>query len=571
KLADSDSFFENQNSKNKSEVKGDSRDKEETTVYLSGSRKFLKLSQESPVQIIGEKLNPTGRKDLKKALKEEDWSYLRKIAIEQIEAGAALVDVNIGMSGIDKKAVIKSLIQELQMEIDSPLVIDSNDPEVLEVALKEYQGKALVNSVNGEEKSIKAVLPLIKKYGAAVIGLTLDDQGIPATVEDRFAVARRIVKEAEKLGIDRKNIFIDTLTLTAGSNAAELMVTLETLKEVKEKLNVKTTLGASNVSHGLPARELINEVFLSMSIGYGLDLPIANPFADGIQQQIKTANLLTNRDKEGEEFLKTFAGVEIKRDTAISKKEGKELENDTVKEKQKNSNDSEENITREIMSNDNLSIDNKETDKNLKQIREAIIEGNRGSIISLTEIALNKYQAQQIVNQVLIPAIQKVGDLYDSGRYFLPQLLKSAETMQTAFDFLKEKMLDDDKDSYKAKILLATVKGDIHDIGKNIVKTIFMNHAYQVIDLGANVSTEEIVKNAIENKVDFVGLSALMTTTMMEMKVSIEKLKAASFNGAVIIGGAVTSQEFADEIAADIYAKDALDGVRKANQYLLEN
>ncbi|MFP4017037.1 MAG: dihydropteroate synthase, partial [Halanaerobiales bacterium] len=529
-------------------VIGISEDEDETAVYLSGNREFLSLSQKTPVKIIGEKLNPTGRKDIKKALKESDWPYLRKIAREQVEAGASLVDVNIGMAGIDKKQVIKTLIQELQMELHLPLVLVSNDPEVLEAALKEYQGKALVNSVNGEQKSMDATLPLIKKYGAAVIALTLDDTGIPSSIEGRVGIARRIIEEADSYGIDSKNIFVDTLTLTAGSNAEELMITLEALKEVRERFKVKTTLGASNVSHGLPARELINDVFLSMAMGYGLDLPIADPFAEGIHDQIKAANLLTNRDKEGEEFLKSFAGKDRIKRVALVSKEKKE----------------------EIPADENQDINKKESlnDPLLKKINSAIIEGNRGNIISLTEASIENYDPQDTVNNVLIPAIQEVGELYDTGRYFLPQLLKSAETMQIAFDFLKEKMLDNDKDSYKAKVLLATVKGDIHDIGKNIVKTIFMNHAYQVIDLGANVATEEIVEKAIENEVDFVGLSALMTTTMMEMKAAIKALKAKGYTGAVMIGGAVTTQDFADEIGADIYAKDALDGVKKANSFL---
>ncbi|MEJ6952127.1 homocysteine S-methyltransferase family protein [Natronospora cellulosivora (SeqCode)] len=545
------------------------KDLDESRVFLAGTRNFLELSQSTPVKIIGEKLNPTGRSDLKKALKEKDWAYLRKVARDQIEAGASLVDVNIGMAGIDKKQVMKNLIQELQMEIHIPLVLDSNDPEVLEAGLKEYQGKALVNSVNGEKESMDAIFPLIKKYGAAVIGLTLDDNGIPSTVEGRVAIAERIVNEANNYGIEVKNIFIDTLTLTAGSNAAELMVTLESLKEVREKFKVKTTLGASNVSHGLPVRELINDVFLSMAMGYGLDLPIADPFAEGIHDQIKTANLLTNRDKEGEEFIKSFAGREVVKKAKLVSKKGSEEES---KDKKQEGISKEESKGGEIEKKNENVGEHEFIDKDplLLEIRQAIIEGNRGDIVSLSESSIEKYKPQEIVNNVLIPSIQQVGDLYDTGRYFLPQLLKSAETMQKAFDFLKEKMLDDEKDNYKAKVLMATVKGDIHDIGKNIAKTIFMNHAYQVIDLGANVDSEEIVSRALEEEVEFVGLSALMTTTMMEMKVVIDKLKVKGYKGAVIIGGAVTNQDFADEIAADIYARDALDGVRKANKLLEE-
>jgi len=510
-------------------------------LYLSGNRGYIELSDSSPVYIIGEKLNPTGRKDIKEALKKEDWAYLRKIARDQLNAGAKLLDVNIGIPGIDKTEIMKKIIHELQLEISQPLVIDSGNPDVLEAGLKEYIGKPLINSVNGDQAVMDRIFPLVKKYGAAVIGLTLDEKGIPKTVEDRLAIARRIVEEAAKYGIDKKNIYIDTLTLTVGSDQEQVMITLDTLKKVKEELGVKTTLGASNISHGLPERELINEVFLSMAMGYGLDLPIANPFDKRIHNQIKAANLITNRDKDGEAFLKQYA-----------------VDKDERKREKGNEDVSEDEIKPNVDKNENR----------LDEINEAVLNGDRNSIISLMEKALDNNSPQDIIDKILIPAIQEVGDLYDRGVYFLPQLLKSAETMQKAFDFLKGKMLTGEKHKSKATILLATVKGDIHDIGKNIVKTIFLNHGYDIIDLGANVDSELIVETAIEKRVDFVGLSSLMTTTLEEMVTVINLLNLEKYKGKTIIGGAVTSQEFADEIGADIYAKDALDGVRKVNECL---
>ncbi|MFP4016702.1 MAG: homocysteine S-methyltransferase family protein [Halanaerobiales bacterium] len=535
--------------------------KDDDILYLSGSREYLSLTPESPVYIIGEKLNPTGRKDIKEALKKEDWSYIRKIAREQVQAGARLLDVNIGIPGIDKTRVISQLIQEVQLDLPVPLVIDSDNAEILEAGLKEYIGKPLINSVNGEKASMDRVFPLVKKYGAAVIGLTLDEKGIPSTVEGRFAIARRIVKEAARYGIDKKNIYIDTLTLTAGSDQEQVMITLETLKKVKEELGVKTTLGASNISHGLPERDLINEVFLSMAIGYGLDLPIANPLDERIHDQIRAANLITNRDKDGEEFIGKYAGAENSRMTDKILQTGAKIYVD--KKENSATEDSKTNEDRKA----NMSSGD-EINTLLLSIKEAIINGDRTGIINLTESALKEYKPQKIIDSTLIPAIQEVGELYDRGTYFLPQLLKSAETMQKSFDFLKEKMLRGESHKSKATVLLATVKGDIHDIGKNIAKTIFLNHGYDIIDLGANVDSELIVETAMEKNVEFVGLSSLMTTTLEEMRKVIALLQKKNYKGKTIIGGAVTSQEFADEIGADIYAADALDGVNKVNEII---
>ncbi|MFP4660670.1 MAG: homocysteine S-methyltransferase family protein [Halanaerobiales bacterium] len=528
-------------------------------LYLSGSREYLSLTPESPVYIIGEKLNPTGRKDIKEALKSENWSYLRKIAREQVKAGARLLDVNIGIPGIDKTRVIRQLIQELQLELSVPLVIDSDNVEILEAGLEEYIGKPLINSVNGEQASMDRVFPLVKKYGTAVIGLTLDEKGIPSTVEGRLDIARRIVEEAAKYGIDKKNIYIDTLTLTAGSDQEQVMITLETLKKVKEELGVKTTLGASNISHGLPERELINEVFLSMAIGYGLDMPIANPLDERIYHQIRAANLITNRDKDGEEFIRKYA---------LSKEEN------SYKTVNKTDNNAGSSTAKKgnALSKGNIGEDlgGRQDDTVLLDIKEAIINGDRANIIELTQDALGTHEPQEIIDSTLIPAIQEVGELYDRGTYFLPQLLKSAETMQNAFDFLKEKMLTGESHQSKATVLLATVKGDIHDIGKNIAKTIFLNHGYEIIDLGANVDSELILETALEKNVEFVGLSSLMTTTLDEMRKVIDLLRENNYQGKTIIGGAVTSQEFADEIGADIYAADALDGVKKVNKVLVQ-
>ncbi len=507
--------------------------KKNSVLYLSSNHQFIKIGKKSPVKMIGEKLNPTGRDDLKEALRNENWSYLRKMAREQVIAGARLLDVNIGISGITQEKVMKKLIQELQLEVDVPLVLDSNKAEVLEAGLKEYTGRALINSVNGEQDSMETILPLARKYGAAVIGLTLDEQGIPSTVEGRLAIAKRIIDKAREYGLKEEDIVIDTLVLTAGANQEEVLIAVKTLEKVKAQFGVRTTLGVSNVSHGLPGRELINEVFLSMALGAGLDLPILNPFDEKVHHLIRAANLLTGRDNGGQEFIKwygnkTAAGVGNKK--CYSKPED-------------------------------------EPDHLVNRIKVVIINGDKGPIIGFIDKALEEKSPQEIIDEALIPGIQQVGDLYDEGTYFLPQLLRSAETVQTGFDYLKKEMKEG-LTKVKATILLATVKGDIHDIGKNIVKTIFANHGFEVIDLGANVDNHLIVEKALEYGVDFVGLSSLMTTTMDEMGKVIQLLKERDFRGKTIIGGAVTSQEFAEEIGADLYAVDALDGVRKINKII---
>lgn len=492
-------------------------------LSLAGNREYLFLEERAPVYVIGEKINPTGRKDIKKALREENWAYLRKLAREQVEAGAGLIDVNIGLPGIDKVRVMERLVQELQLDIGVPLVLDSDDPAVLEAALKVYVGKPVINSVNGEKRSMDEVFPLAQKYGAAVIGLTLDEEGIPSTVEGRLQIARRIVEEAARYGIGKEDIIIDPLAMTAGSDQEGVLLTLETIKRLKGELGVKTTLGVSNVSHGLPERALLNRTFLAMAIAQGLDLPIADPFDEEMGDMLRAANLLTNRDEDGRAYIKHYG-----------KKESAEAKTG-------------------------------EQERPAGRIKRAVIEGEGNNIIPLIELALEKESPEDIVDQLLIPAIREVGDLYERGIYYLPQLLKSAETMQLAFDYLKDLLSLDKGEREKGSIVLATVKGDIHDIGKNIVKLIFQNHGYRVIDLGTNVEAEQIVETALKEQVDFVGLSSLMTTTLGAMEETIKLLRERGFQGRTIIGGAVTSPDYAEEIGADFHARDALEGVRKAD------
>ena len=526
--------------------------KAEEALYLSSSSRFLEIGKKSPVYIIGEKLNPTGRDDLKKALKDEDWSYLRQLAREQVNAGASLLDLNIGISGIAQVKIIKSLIRELQLEVDVPLVLDCSKTAVLEAGLREYTGRALINSVTGEESSMARIFPLAKRYGAAVIGLTLDEKGIPDSVEGRLYITRRIIERAREYGLGRGDIVIDALALTAGARQKEVMLTVKTLQKLKEETGVKTTLGISNISHGLPARELINQTFLVMALAAGLDLPILDPFDENIYHLLRAASLLTSRDEGGQEFIDYYGG-EKGREKKIPdrKKNRKKQKNKTAKA--------------------DKSDKTAKTDKNapgiIEEIKELIVNGKREKIIEKIKEVLKEKEPQEVIDEALIPGIQRVGDLYEDGTYFLPQLLRSAETVEEGFEYLK-KELQGRTTKFKASILLATVKDDIHDIGKNIVRTIFGNYGFEVIDLGANVESQLIAQKALEYGVDFVGLSALMTTTMDEMGRVVRLLKEKGYQGKTIIGGAVTSQDFADEIGADLYAFDALDGVHKINQVL---
>ncbi|ACL70706.1 homocysteine S-methyltransferase family protein [Halothermothrix orenii] len=520
----------------------DAKDENKNRTYLTSNHTYLQASEDKPVFLIGERINPTGRNDLKEALKGEKWSVLRKEAREQVIAGAHLLDVNIGMAGIDREKCMKKVIQELQLEVDVPLVIDTPRTGVLETALKEYTGRALINSVNGNPDVMDKVFPLACRYGAAVIGLTLDDRGIPSEVEGRLEIARQIIARAREYGLGEEDIIIDPIVLTAGSNQSEVMKGIETLKRIKEELGVKTTMGISNVSHGLPNRKLINRTFLAMALGAGLDFPIVDPVDEDLMATVRAANLLTARDRNGQNFLKWYGNFQG----------NKSLEEDRL------DNNKETKSSRD-----------KENDRLLSSIADIVVSGDTDIIEEQVARALELYQPREIINRAMVKGLKRVGDLYDRGEYFLPQLMQSSRVVKKAFDLLKERMNSKGREINKAgRILLATVEGDIHDIGKNIVKVVFNNYGFEVVDLGVNVKSDDIVEAAFDHKVDIVGLSALMTVTMEKMRETVNILKQKGFKGGIIIGGAVTSEDFAREIGADLYAGDALDGVRKVKKYL---
>ncbi len=483
------------------------------------------------VNVVGERINPTGKAAFKQALRDGDLDYILKVAVEEVDAGADILDVNLGLPEIDEKEMMVKVIKELQGILDIPLQIDSSNPEVIEEALRYYNGTAIVNSVNGEAEVLEKTLPAVKKYGAAVIGLTMDDDGIPDTAEGRFKVAERIVAKAAEHGISRDKIIIDCLTLTASAQQEGVKETLKALKMVKEKLGVKTTLGVSNVSFGLPARPVLNRTFLSMALFQGLNLPIIDPNDEEMMAAVKAAAVLNNIDQGAVQYIEYMAAAESEAETAEP-------------------------------------AEKKKQDSDLQTV---IIKGLKSEAARLTKVLLKEKDALDVVNQYLIPALDIVGERYEKGEIFLPQLVQSAETVKEAFSVLKEEMARiGGRDISKGKIVMATVKGDVHDIGKNIVKTVLENYGYQIIDLGRNVNIKEVVKAVKENKIKLLGLSALMTTTVKNMEKTIKAVREEIPDCEIMVGGAVLTSDYAEMIEADFYARDARDAVEIAKKIFSE-
>ncbi len=481
------------------------------------------------VKVVGERINPTGKKVFQQALRDNNIEYILKQAIDQVEAGADILDVNVGLPEINETEIMVRVVKEIQGILNVPLQLDSSDADCLEAALRIYNGKPSVNSVNGEDEKLDEILPLIKKYGASVIGLTLDKGGIPPTADERFAIAEKIVNRALEYGIKKEDIFIDCLVLTASAQQKEVQETLKAVRMVHEKLGVKTLLGVSNISFGLPCRQLINETFLASALANGLDLPIMNPNSQGMMDVVNSFKVLANMDKGAEKYISLYGNAKIERGTLTSKKE-----------------------------------ESKEEERDLKYI---VIKGLKEEAAKETKKLLNEKTELEIVNELLIPALDIVGEKYEKGELFLPQLIQAAETVKEAFEVLKISLSETNANSIsKGKIILATVQGDIHDIGKNIVKVILENYGYDVIDLGKDVPVEKVVEEAIKNDIKLVGLSALMTTTLKSMEETIKALKANNYKGKVFVGGAVLTPEYAKKIGADYYSKDAKESVEVAKE-----
>ena len=487
------------------------------------------------VRVIGERINPTGKKRMKEALRLGDVDFMLGQALEQLQAGADILDVNVGLPEIDEGAMMERVVKALQGVADAPLQLDSTRPEVLERALRVYCGKAIVNSVNGDEESWSAILPLVKKYGAAVVGLTLDKNGIPHSTQARLDIARRILDAALSYGIRREDVYIDCLTLTVSAEQEGAAQTLEALERVHRELGLKTVLGVSNISFGLPARPLINQNFLTMAMTKGLDLPILNPNVDTMMAAVRSYHLLMNIDREARDFIAAYGGAAVT--TSI---EGpRETQPAAAQAGQ-------------------------------KDLGAVVAAGLRGEAAAATRALLEQKDPMEIVDQVLIPALDQVGADFEAGRVFLPQLIQSAGAAQAAFEVIRAQMpaRPEGEQGDKGPIVLATVKGDIHDIGKNIVKVLLENYGYTVIDLGKDVDPEAVVTAARERGAPLVGLSALMTTTLPSMEETIARLRAAGLPCKVVVGGAVLTAEYAQKIGADFYARDAKQSVDVARQVI---
>lgn len=490
-------------------------------------------------RIIGERINPTGKKLFKQALKEHNLDYIMNQALEQIDGGAEILDVNVGLPEIDEKEMMVDAIRAIQSVCDVPLQIDSTIPEVLEAGLRIYCGKPIVNSVNGEENSLNNVLPLVKKYGACVVGLTLDENGIPKTAAERVAIAGKILDRALEIGIPKENVFIDCLTLTASAEQDGVMETLNALHTVRYELGLNTVLGVSNISFGLPYRELVNQNFLSMALTYGLTLPIINPNVVSMTGAVRAYRLLTGVDRNSMDYIQAYNGYTPAK--SVKAEKSPEAQPGTA----------------------NADAPEKGT------LAYAVENGLKNEGARLTAEMLEHMEALDIINGTLIPALDRIGKNFEKGKVFLPQLILAAEVTQSSFEVIKKKLAADNKTPVsKGKIVMATVKGDVHDIGKNIVKVILENYGYTVIDLGKDVDYMTVVNAAIEHKAKLVGLSALMTTTLVSMEKTIQLLREYKVDCKVVVGGAVLTPEYAKQIGADYYAKDAMDTVAAAREVL---
>lgn len=479
-------------------------------------------------KIIGERINPTGKKKFKQALKDHDMDYILKEGIMQEEKGAHILDVNVGLPDIDEKEMMMEAITRLQGVTSLPLQIDTVDTAAMEAALRIYNGKPMVNSVSGKQESMDAVFPLIQKYGGVVVGLTLDENGIPETADGRVEIAEKIIAEAAKYGIEKKDLVIDVLAMTISSEPKGAMITLEALKKVCYGLGVHTILGVSNISFGLPMRPIINANFYTMAMYSGLSCGIVNPASEEMMKSYDAYHALMNFDTNCERYIGNYSGRQTEQPAGQT------------------------------------------AGKGLMTLQTAIEKGVKEEARLITQELVQTQQPLDIINTQLIPALDYVGKGFEKGTVFLPQLLMSAEAAKTAFAVLKESMTgEESSEENKEKIVLATVKGDIHDIGKNIVKVLLENYSFDVIDLGKDVPPELIVKTVKEQNVKLVGLSALMTTTVVSMEETIRLLRKDAPDCKVMVGGAVLNQDYADMIGADFYGKDAMQSVYYAQNLLI--
>lgn len=491
--------------------------------YACTPTKCLRIQD---VHVIGERINPTGNKRMKAALQEHRMDEILSIAMEEVEGGADILDVNVGLPGIDEKEMMVEVIKELQSVIDLPLQIDSTDPAVIRAALRAVNGVAIVNSVNGEAAVMESILPAVKKYGANVVGLTMDEDGIPACAQKRLEIGTRIVETAQRYGIAKERVFLDCLTLTVSAQQSGAKETLQALTAIREQLGVHTVLGVSNISFGLPSRILLNQSFLTMAMQAGLSMPIMNPNQAAMMDAVRSYRVLQGIDVDSQEYIRIYAQ---------QKREGGKPHIESVH----------------------------------INIEESIMRGLKEETRQLCTKLLSEKEPLQIVNEHLIPALDAVGARYEKKEIYLPQLINAATASQCAFEEIRRSVQAGGLESIsKGKIILATVKGDVHDIGKNIVKVVLENYGYQVFDLGKDVPVETVVETAIKEQVRLIGLSALMTTTLKSMEETIQALHESGHECKIMVGGAVVSADYAKQIHADYYARDAKESADIAKEVL---
>ncbi len=483
--------------------------------------------------LIGERINPTGKKRFKQALLENDINYILSEGVNQQEKGVDILDVNVGIPDINEAEMLKKAVYELQAVLNLPLQIDTSDIKAMETALRYYNGKAMINSVNGKKESMEAIFPLVKKYGGVVVALTLDESGIPDTAEGRFEIAKKILKTANDYGIDKKDIVFDTLAMTISADNNAALCTLEALKRIKNELGSHTSLGVSNISFGLPNRDAINGTFFALALENGLSAAIMNPYSQDMMRIYYTYNALKGLDTNCMEYINAaqlFTSIDIA-----------EVSTTSTEQKRYNS-----------------------------ELQKAIIKGFKDKASEITKELLKTALPLDIVNNEIIPALNEVGTGYENKTVYLPSLLMSAESAKCAFESIKNHMICNSKEitSSKGVFVIATVQGDIHDIGKNIVKLILENYGFEVVDLGKDVAPEKILEAVISHKALIVGLSALMTTTVPSMEKTIKLIKEKASFCKTIVGGAVLTKEYADKIGADKYAKDAMEAVRYAQEII---
>lgn len=518
---------------------------------LSTERNVLPIELDGSFQVIGERINPTGKKALQEQLREGNLELVGEMAEAQVEAGATILDVNMGMNGIDEKETMWKVVNELTLLTDTPLSIDSSYVEVIEAALRIYPGRALINSISLEKEKFERLIPIARKYGAMFILLPLSDQGLPKDIQEKKQIIHKILEAAKEQGMAEQDVVVDGLVATIGANKLAAVETLETIRYCKEELGVATACGLSNISFGLPERAFVNSNFMAMAIQSGLTMAIANPSQELLMHAVYAADLLLNKPEADVRYIDRVTNHKL------SVVNG-EIDSSHVKDVAK--------------SGTPVSIEGIPEEKRGDAIFEAVVKGRKQKARQLVEEAVQKgAQPQQIIDESLIPAINHVGTLFDRQIYYLPQLISSAETMENAIDYLEPLLASERSGESLATIVIATVEHDIHDIGKNLVALMLKNHGYRVVDLGKDVPADRIIQAAQEEKADIIALSALMTTTMMEMKTVVERVREKQLPVKIMIGGAVITQGFADEIGADGYSEDAQAAVHLVERLLQQN